>query len=1090
MRHKGSYSCTYCLRKFAKREFLLQHQNTTHNAPKISKSKGRCPHCGTHFPGDGLSRHLSHERSRCRILNEQWETDALAAGPSRPRSVPHTDISSSSDSSVEPSEPEPSEPEPLGDIPLDEPEQELEAELDQNWGGLQDERMYSPPETPDDESLEEMTDSDGQTVFVERYPNANAGQPIRPVTNDDLPPEYQQYPDIGALEDPENFELAKILMESGVSGRFRNRYLTLKRIKDRMPWKNNRVMLMDIDKLPRGADWFVKPYSCEGSRGVEIAECWMRNTLGVIRRLILDRVLGKKMRWAPERHFTSRKRKSRRRGEIYTGDWLWRLQGEIPDEFASLISVIVSSDETRLTNYAGDKKAHPVYLTVGNIPKRLRRRISSRATILIGYLPTPKLDCEPNAERKRELKRDLFHRCIEDMLAPLTEACKEGGVEMPCADGGVRRIYPVLAAYVADFPEQCKVACVKQTYCPLCTTHPKTRGDPGDSGYRDRDRTLQVMQKEDNSGSAWFTRYGLLPTRPFWESHPHVDIGSFITPDLLHQVHKGVMKDHLIKWVTTILGKSAVDERYMSMPEAHGLRHFKSGISSVSQWTGRELKEMVKVLLPALSDSDPRVVRAARSLMDFMYLAHAGSVTDEDLDAMEDALRTFHEHKDVFKELGAVTTDKGFHGIPKLHMISHYTHLIRELGTPDGYNTETSERLHIDFAKMGYRASNKVNATKQMALYIQRLEAIAMHASYLEGKQEGLEEGDPDEEVDPDDEEAEFWDAWLDEDEDEEQRGGEDQPEAPEAPEDQPEEPVNEQQEHELEEMDVDISQCVEWDVESNAEGSETFYPSPEIVVAKTPTWKRVSADDIIRRHGATDILPTLRSHLARTAPQYQDLDFEDGDYRFDVWSRARLFHPPPPFKPSEDSSVDVVRAQPAKYDRYHRLSRPARFDTVLVLMRDNVVGLHRYRPARVRVIFRLPDQIRHVYPGHLAFVELFNYCSANPVEPTGLFTTNHSNHEGRRVTAIIPLSSVRMTCHLAPKFTAAEQNDYISLRSDTLSTYSKFFINIFSSYFMYELVRHWGQDGMWRRDPDEDEEQDRDRDGTNANANANANAN
>ncbi|KAG8727940.1 hypothetical protein FRC11_012161 [Ceratobasidium sp. 423] len=32
--------------------------------------------------------------------------------------------------------------------------------------------------------------------------------------------------------------------------------------------------------------------------------------------------------------------------------------------------------------------------------------------------------------------------------------------------------------------------------------------------------------------------------------------------------------------------------------------------------------------------------------------------------------------------------------------------------------------------------------------------------------------------------------------------------------------------------------------------------------------------------------------------------------------------------------------------------------------------------------------------------------------------------------------------------------------------TYSKFFINIFSLYFIYELVRHWGQDGMWRRDP------------------------
>ncbi|CUA72106.1 hypothetical protein RSOLAG22IIIB_10086 [Rhizoctonia solani] len=427
---------------------------------------------------------------------------------------------------------------------------------------------------------------------------------------------------------------------------------------------------------------------------------------------------------------------------------------------------------------------------------------------------------------------------------------------------------------------------------------------------------------------------------------------------------------------------------------------------------------MVKVLLPALSDSDPRVVRAARSLVDFMYLAHAGSLTDEDIGDMEDALLTFHQHKDVFQELGAVTTDKGLHGIPKLHMIWHYTHLIRELGTPDGYKTETSERLHIDFAKMGYRASNRINATKQMALYIQRLEAIAMHSAYLDEKHRGPAEPDPDED-DPDDEWNPDECLYGDEDDDEgddvcfDEDGYEEHIHVEEQPV-EPEEPVNEQQEDEPRQMDVDKSECVEWDVETDAEGKETFYPSPEIVVAKTLTMKRVSANYIIRRHGAADFVPALRSHFARAYPRYEHLEFADEDvYRFDVWSRARLFHPVPPFKPSEESSIQVVRAQPAKFDKYRRLSRPARFDTVFVLSRDNEVGLHRYRPARVRVIFRLPD------PGHLAFVELFNYCSAAPVEPTGLYTTNHTKRG--------------------------------------------------------ELVRHWGQDGMWRRVPDEDEVRDRD---------------
>ncbi|KAG8762196.1 hypothetical protein FRC11_010523, partial [Ceratobasidium sp. 423] len=265
---------------------------------------------------------------------------------------------------------ETSEAEPISAVPddtthLDEDMQSADHQADDYQGAKQDEHMHSPPAPPDNKvELEEVTDSDGHMVYVKCYPNPNAGKPIRCTKADDLPPEYQTYPDIGALADPENFELAKLLMESGISGRFRNQYLTLKRIKDWMPWKNNRVMLMDIDKLPCGPDWFVKTYDCPGSRGTETAECWMCDSLAMIQHLLLDQTLGKKMHWVPEKHYTNQTRKCQWRGELWTGDWLWRLQAEIGDKSATIITAIVSSYETRLTNYAGDKKAHLVYLTI------------------------------------------------------------------------------------------------------------------------------------------------------------------------------------------------------------------------------------------------------------------------------------------------------------------------------------------------------------------------------------------------------------------------------------------------------------------------------------------------------------------------------------------------------------------------------------------------------------------------------------------------------------------------------------------------------------------------------------------------------
>jgi hypothetical protein len=68
---------------------------------------------------------------------------------------------------------------------------------------------------------------------------------------------------------------------------------------------------------------------------------------------------------------------------------------------------------------------------------------------------------------------------------------------------------------------------------------------------------------------------------------------------------------------------------------------------------------------------------------------------------------------------------------PKLHKIQHYVDAIYSLGSADGYNTELPERLHIDFAKLAYLASNKRDFLEQMAIWLQRQEAIFLRSAYL-----------------------------------------------------------------------------------------------------------------------------------------------------------------------------------------------------------------------------------------------------------------------------------------------------------------------------------------------------------------------
>ncbi|KAG6806972.1 hypothetical protein H0H92_009320 [Tricholoma furcatifolium] len=159
------------------------------------------------------------------------------------------------------------------------------------------------------------------------------------------------------------------------------------------------------------------------------------------------------------------------------------------------------------------------------------------------------------------------------------------------------------------------------------------------------------------------------------------------------------------------------------------LRHFKKGISLTTQWTGTEHKNMQKVFLGVLAKAtEPRVIHAARGILDFIYYAQFEVQTDESLSELDAAWRAFHENKEVFVDLDI----RQHFNISKLHNIRHYLDSIRELGSATGFNTEATERLHIDLAKAGYRASNKKEYTRQMVTWLRRQEAVSRFRRYLE----------------------------------------------------------------------------------------------------------------------------------------------------------------------------------------------------------------------------------------------------------------------------------------------------------------------------------------------------------------------
>ncbi|KAH9921594.1 uncharacterized protein B0H18DRAFT_880069 [Fomitopsis serialis] len=211
--------------------------------------------------------------------------------------------------------------------------------------------------------------------------------------------------------------------------------------------------------------------------------------------------------------------------------------------------------------------------------------------------------------------------------------------------------------------------------------------------------------------------------RPFWTDLPYTDIHMSVTPDVLHQLYQGIFK-HLVSWCEDLLGPDELDSRLRCLPPAFGIRHFKQGISSLAQVSGKERKDMARILLGCLIGKISKpVMLAFRSLLDFIYLAQYPTHDDATLQYLTEALKTFHKHKDVLVKLGI----RDHLNIPKLHSLLHYVESIRLFGTTDNYNTEMFERLHIDLAKDAWRASNHKDEFPQMVRWISRREKMALY---------------------------------------------------------------------------------------------------------------------------------------------------------------------------------------------------------------------------------------------------------------------------------------------------------------------------------------------------------------------------
>jgi hypothetical protein len=310
-----------------------------------------------------------------------------------------------------------------------------------------------------------------------------------------------------------------------------------------------------IDSIPDALgpqSWMTQDLIIEEESGQVQHSFHYRNPLHCIQLLLRHLPFRKHLVWAPEREYSDSSHQERVYNDMHTGDYWWEEQEKLP-KGATLVPLICGLDKMLLTTMAGNQSAWPVYITIGNLPKHVRKKSSSNAVLLLALLlKFPKGYQASNT-------RESIHRALTVIFQPLKEIYSTG-IDIDCADSFVRLCYPRLAVWIGDTPEQNLLTSVVGGFCPVCTVPKESLGNqsklwPRRSALREpafnQDQKMLEAQQQTQSLSQEHSE--VLFVERLW---PGFDRYRIVAPDIFHQLHLSLFKHYILPWTLELLKQS------------------------------------------------------------------------------------------------------------------------------------------------------------------------------------------------------------------------------------------------------------------------------------------------------------------------------------------------------------------------------------------------------------------------------------------------------------------------------------------------------------------------------------------------------
>jgi len=206
------------------------------------------------------------------------------------------------------------------------------------------------------------------------------------------------------------------------------------------------------------------------------------------------------------------------------------------------------------------------------------------AWILLRLIP-----CPPKGSKNID---EAWHSAVGTVLSQLRHVDIAGpSLKWDFPDGFQQQCYPLLAAWVGDYPQQVMVVQVSSGSCPMCEI-PEC-APIGHSTFRPldnwRDRHIHSELLEDNIIDA-LNSLGVHPIcNQFWQ-FPLCNFYRLWQLDELHQLLLGLVKD-LSHWLLKDLQarrvKDQFDNRFTSVPRYPSLQHFSKALDSLKSGTSQ-----------------------------------------------------------------------------------------------------------------------------------------------------------------------------------------------------------------------------------------------------------------------------------------------------------------------------------------------------------------------------------------------------------------------------------------------------------------------------------------------------------------------